>query len=206
MTIRIHPTAIVEDGVAIGDGTAIWDNVHVRGPCRIGRSCIVGEKSYIAYGVTIGDLVKINAFVYIPTGVTIGDGAMISAGTIFTNDRTPRATNPEVTALQESGPQHDTGRTVVGRGATIGAGCRIGSDLEIGEFAMVGMGSVVTRSVPAFHLVAGTPARTKGAVCRCGEVVVRGDLATPFTADCPACGRRYRGNRGVVRDLETVSQ
>ena len=65
MTCRIHPTALIEDAVQIGDGTSIWDSVHVRGPATIGRDCIVGEKSYIAYDVTIADRVKINAYVYI---------------------------------------------------------------------------------------------------------------------------------------------
>ncbi len=88
--VRIHPTAIVEEGVTIGSGTSVWDNVHIRGPeTTIGEDCIVGEKSYIAYGVKIGDRVKINAMVYICTAVTIEDGVMISAGTIFTNDRFP---------------------------------------------------------------------------------------------------------------------
>ena len=87
---RIHPTAAIEDGVEIGEGTAIWDSVHIRGPgTSIGSSVIVGEKTYIAYDVNIGNRVKINAFVYICAGVTIEDGVMISAGTIFTNDRFP---------------------------------------------------------------------------------------------------------------------
>ena len=94
--VRIHPSAFVEEGVEIGDGTSVWDNVHLRGPSRIGRDCIIGGKSVIAYGVTIGDRVKINSMVYIPTGVTIETGAMISAGTIFTNDRYPRATTPDL--------------------------------------------------------------------------------------------------------------
>ena len=79
----VHGTALVEPGVVIGENTAVWDNVHIRGPARIGRDCIVGEKSYIAYDVAVGDRVKINAFVYICTGVTIEDGVMISAGTVF---------------------------------------------------------------------------------------------------------------------------
>ena len=76
MSVRIHPTALVEQGVEIGDGTSIWDNVHVRGPgTSIGAQCIVGEKTYIAYGVRIGNRVKINAVVYICNAVTIEDGA-----------------------------------------------------------------------------------------------------------------------------------
>ena len=107
MAIRIHPTALIEDGVEIGEDTAVWDAVHIRAPSSIGRNCIIGEKSYIAYGVEIGDRVKINAFVYICTAVTIETGVMIAAGTIFTNDRFPRATTPDLSALREL----RTGRT-----------------------------------------------------------------------------------------------
>ena len=135
MSVRIHPTAIVEDGVEIGPGTSVWDNVHIRGPARVGDDCIVGEKTYIAYGVDIGDRVKINAFVYICTGVTIEDGVMISAGTMFTNDRFPRATMPDLSTLAPSEPDEHTLPTLVREGATIGAGCVIGCDLIIGRLA-----------------------------------------------------------------------
>ncbi|HPA82663.1 MAG TPA: hypothetical protein PLS95_17715, partial [Thermoanaerobaculales bacterium] len=134
MATRIHPTAIIEHGVVIGDGTSIWDNVHVRHGATIGRDCIVGEKSYIAYDVKIGNLVKINAMVYICTAVTIEDGVMISAGTVFTNDRFPRATTVDLARLRPSEPDDDTLPTLVRAGATIGAGCVIGNDLEIGRF------------------------------------------------------------------------
>ena len=202
MSTRIHPTAIVEPGVEIGEGTSVWDNAHLRGPSRIGRDCIIGEKTYIAYGVEIGDRVKINAFVYIPTGVTVESGAMISAGTIFTNDRFPRATTADLSALRDSGPDEHTERTRVREGATIGAGCRIGPGLEIGAFAMVGMGAVVTRDVAPHMLVTGHPARPAGLVCRCGAPLYRGDPATagdrPFS--CGTCGRHYHLEGGVLRE------
>ena len=204
MAIRIHPTALVEDGVEIGDGTAVWDTVHIRAPSRIGRECIIGEKTYIAYGVAIGDRVKINAFVYVCNAVTIETGVMIAAGTIFTNDRFPRATTPDLSALRDSGPDEHTCPTLVREGATIGARSVIGSDLEIGRFAMVGMGSVVTRSVPDFHLVLGHPARSVGLVCRCGEPFARSqqrcqDIVGTLT--CPACGLAYEVGRGRVTEL-----
>jgi acetyltransferase-like isoleucine patch superfamily enzyme len=205
-TARIHPTAIVEDGVAIGPGTSVWDAVHVRGPeTVIGRDCIVGEKSYIAYGVRIGDRVKINAFVYICTAVTIEDGVMISAGTTFTNDRYPRATTTDLTALRPSDPDEHTLATLVRAGTTIGARATIGPGIELGRFSMIGMAAVVTRSVPDFHLVVGHPARTVAAVCRCGEPFVRAvDGALPDVADtaCSVCGLRYAVAGGVVSELD----
>ena len=140
--IRIHKTALVEDAVSIGEGSAVWDSVHIRHGARLGKECIVGEKSYSAYDVQIGDRVKINAMVYICAGVTIEGGVMISAGTIFTNDRFPRATTPDLAELRGSDPDEHTLPTLVQEGATIGAGCTIGNDLTIGRWAMIGMGSL----------------------------------------------------------------
>lgn len=208
MGVRIHPTALVEAGVDIGGGTSVWDSVHIRGPgTRIGSECIVGEKTYIAYDVTIGDRVKINAFVYICTAVTIETGVMISAGTVFTNDRFPRATIPDLSELRGSGADEHTLPTLVREGATIGARAVIGNDLVIGRFAMVGMASVVTATVPDFALVIGHPARVVGYVCRCGEPFLRLAPGTP-AADgdhvCPACGLTYQTRDGLVR--ETAAQ
>jgi UDP-2-acetamido-3-amino-2,3-dideoxy-glucuronate N-acetyltransferase len=204
MTVRIHPTAIVENGVQIGPGSAIWDNVHIRAPASIGSQCIIGEKSHIAYGVLIGDRVKINAFVYVCTAVTIETGVMVAAGTIFTNDRYPRATTPDLRALRSSGPDETTLPTLVREGATIGSRCVIGCDLEIGRFAMIGMGAVVTRTVRDFHLVAGHPARTIGLVCRCGNRLQdrRGLEVGAAELTCAACSRRYCVEGSSVREVQ----
>jgi acetyltransferase-like isoleucine patch superfamily enzyme len=171
---RIHPTALVEAGVRIGARTAIWDGVHVRGPATIGHDCIVGEKTYIAYGVEIGNFVKLNAMVYVPTGITIDDRVMIAAGVIFTNDRYPRAFDEQRVGLADSGPGEDTLPGRVMEGATIGAGAVVGPGLTIGAYAMVGMGAVVTADVPPHALVTGNPARIRGWVCICGRPVPPG--------------------------------
>jgi len=200
----IHPTALVEEGVSIGPGTSVWDNVHIRHGASLGAECIVGEKTYIAYGVQIGNRVKINAFVYICNAVTIEDAVMISAGTVFTNDRFPRATTPDLRQLRSSAPDEHTLPTLVREGATIGAQCTIGNDLSIGRFAMVGMGSLVTRSIADFHLVMGAPARSVGCVCRCGTPIFRSqnDLAAQnLQLVCPACQLPYQLSRGVVTEL-----
>ena len=205
MTFRVHPTAIVEENVSIGAGTSVWDNVHIRHNASIGSECIIGEKSYVAYGVKIGHRVKINAFVYICNAVTIEDGVMISAGTIFTNDRFPRATTPDLKELRPSEPDKHTRPTLVREGATIGAGCTIGNDLVIGRFAMVGMGSLVTKSVPDFHLVIGHPARSVGCVCRCGQPLMRfsddGGKRQAVDVSCEACGLKYEVREREVREL-----
>jgi UDP-2-acetamido-3-amino-2,3-dideoxy-glucuronate N-acetyltransferase len=190
---RIHSTALIEPEVELGRGTSVWDGVHIRRGARLGRQCIVGEKTYIAYDVVIGDLVKLNAAVYVCAGVTIETGVMIAAHTVFTNDLHPRATDPELLAPLTSEPTADTLATVVRAGATIGANCTIGPGLELGAFCMVGMGSVVTADVPPHALVAGNPARLLGAVCRCGQPVARAVAGCVPAGDHPCrCGRSVR--------------
>ena len=202
---RIHPTAIIESNVQLGEGTSVWDSAHIRHDAVLGEQCLVGGKSTIAYDVKIGNRVKINSNAYICNGVTIEDGVMISAGTIFTNDRFPRATTPDLKELRSSDPDEHTLATMVREGATIGAGCIVGCNLEIGRWAMIGMGSIVTKSIPDFCLAIGTPARVIGVVCRCGEPVHRftdGDNSTPVEATCQ-CGRGYSINGHVVTEVET---
>lgn len=203
-SILIHPTALVEENVQIGNGTAIWDNVHIRQSTVIGEECIIGEKTYVAYGVRIGNRVKINAMVYICTAVTIEDGVMISAGTVFTNDRFPRATTPDLKYLRSSDPDESTRPTLVREGATIGAGCTIGCDLAIGRFAMVGMGALVTKSIPDFHLAIGHPAKSVGCVCRCGQVLLRfsrkGRIPEDAILECGVCRMRYILRDGIVSE------
>lgn len=201
MTTRIHETAIVEENVSIGAGTAIWDNVHVRHGAVLGEECIVGGKSYVAYEVQIGNRVKINANVYICNRVTIEDGVMLSAGVIFTNDRFPRATTSDLSQLNSSEPDQDTLKTLVREGATVGAGAVIGCGLELGRFSMVGMGAVVTRSVPDFGLVVGNPARLVGFVCRCGLPTIRlRESATAARQLTCECGLRYDFSEGTVKE------
>ncbi len=192
-SVFIHDTAIVEDGVRLGEGTRVFDNVHIRHDAVLGESCIVGGKSLIAYEVNIGNRVKINSNVYICYGVNIEDGVMVSAGTIFTNDHFPRATTPDLKQLRSSDPDEETRFTNVRCGATIGAGCLVGSNLEIGRFAMVGMGSIVTRSVPDFHLALGSPAKSVGVVCRCGPLLSRFSDIKDYPAEfsCDGCEKAY---------------
>jgi UDP-2-acetamido-3-amino-2,3-dideoxy-glucuronate N-acetyltransferase len=201
-TARIHPTADLEAGVVIGDRTAVWAHVHAREGARVGDDCIVGEHTYLGPEASIGHLVKLNTRVYVPTGVTIGRGVMVGAHTVFTNDRYPRAADPDLLTLLPSEAGAATLLTTVGDGVSIGASCVIGPGIAIQRFAMVGMGSVVTHDVAAFHLVVGAPARPVGAVCRCGQPVLRTSpearLAGPL--DCRACGREYTIERGAVSE------
>lgn len=211
MTVRIHPSAIIERDVSLGEGTSVWDNAHIRHGASLGEQCLVGGKSLIAYDVAIGNRVKINSAAYICNGVTIEDGVMVSAGVIFTNDRFPRAATNDLLELRPSTPDEHTLPTLVREGATIGAGAIIGCDLTIGRFAMVGMGAVVTRSVADFHLVIGNPARSIGCVCRCGEPLLKwDDVASDelLAMQCSKCGWEYEicERRVVERTAAEVAE
>jgi len=201
--MKVHPSAEVEEGVAIGEGTAVWSSVHIRSGATIGRDCIIGESTYIAGEVVVHDRVKVNAMAYVCSGVTLEEGVMISAGVIFTNDRYPRATTPDLTELRTSDVDEHTRPTLVREGATIGAGAVIGSGLVVGRFSLVGMGSVVTHEVPDFHLVVGNPARSIAAVCRCGEPIARFSTGAPLDVDatCPVCRRRYAIRQRRVEEV-----
>lgn len=201
----IHPTALIEANVEIGADSQIWDHVHIRQGARIGRNCIVGEKTYIAGQVQIGDQVKVNACVYICALVTIEDFAMISAHTVFTNDKLPRAFAPDLSGLATSAVTEETLPTVVRRGATIGANATIGCGIEIGRFAMVGMGSVVTRNVPDHALVVGNPARQRGYVCVCGQPLEDARRLQQGSLACDRCHRRYSLAGGRVIETSLVA-
>ena len=132
---------------------------------------------------------------------------MISAGTIFTNDRFPRATTPDLKHLRPSEPDEHTLPTLVREGATIGAGCTIGNDLVIGRFAMIGMGSLVTKSIPDFHLAMGHPATSIGCVCRCGQLMLRFEQQAETRSqevNCHDCGLTYALNDQVVSELTPI--
>lgn len=154
-----HPTSVVESD-AIGADTKIWHFVHVREGATIGRRCVIGKSAYVDADVTIGDDVKIQNFASIYKGVTLEDGVFIGPAVVFTNDMRPRAALWDDARLI---------RTTVRTGASIGANATILCGVVIGEYAMIGAGSVVTRTMPAFSLAYGNPARPYGYVCYCGE-------------------------------------
>ena len=199
-TAFVHPTALVEPNVAVGPGTSIWDNAHLRRGAVVGADCIVGGKSYLANSVRVGDRCKINAMVYLCSGVTLGDGVFIAAHATFTNDFYPRACVNDLSALRPSEVDEHTTFTTVQDGVTIGAAATVGSDLVIGRFAVVGMAAVVTRTVPAYTLVLGAPARPVALVCRCGRPIA--SLRDGFLADggydCAPCGLTYGVRAGAV--------
>jgi len=204
MNVRIHATAMIEEGVELGAGTAIWDHAHIRHHACLGEECIVGGKASIAYDVRIGNRCKIGPFVSVCAGVEIEDGVMLAIGVVFTNELFPRATTPDLSQLRDSSPTDRTLTTRVCAGATIGANATVRGGLEIGRWSMIGMGSVVTRSVRPFHLVMGNPARLVGCVCRCGDLLERLSADRPVSLSeitCASCGLKYRIELNEVSEL-----
>lgn len=184
----IHPTAVVDSPVKIGEGTRIWHFSHVLKNSRIGRDCNIGQNVMIGPDVTIGDRCKIQNNVSVYPGVTLEDGVFCGPSMVFTNVANPRA---------EIERKHEYRPTTVKRGATIGANATVVCGHDIGRFALIGAGAVVTRDVPDFALMVGNPAHRLGWVCACGEQLPRGAWTESI---CSACGKTYHRDGDVVRE------
>ena len=194
--VRIHPTADVSDLADIGAGTSIWNQSQVREGVQIGSGCILSKDVYVDAGVQIGNNVKIQNGISLYHGVKLEDGVFCGPHCVFTNDRQPRAVNPDGTL--KKGDDWVLSEALVRAGASIGASAVIVCGVTIGRWAMVGSGSVVTRDVPDYGLVYGNPARLHGFVCACGEKLAPApDLApapnqasaagSPVEHICPRC-------------------
>jgi acetyltransferase-like isoleucine patch superfamily enzyme len=140
----------------IGKNTIIREPVNLY-KCKIGDNCKIGGFVYIEEGVKIGDNCKIKPFVFIPTGVIIENGVFIGPGVTFTNDKYPRAINPDGSLKGDEDWQ--LVETLIKKGASIGAGATIMCGITIGEYAVIGAGAVVTKDVPARYVVAENPAK-----------------------------------------------
>lgn len=182
----IHPTAEVSPRAQVGEGTRIWHHAQVREGARIGRNCIIGKNVYIDFDVTIGDNVKIQNNASIYHGATVEDGVFIGPHVCLTNDKFPRAINPDGTL--KGGADWEVGRIVLRYGSSIGAGAVLVTGVTIGRWAVVGAGAVVTHDVPDHGLVVGNPARLVGYVCTCGRRLVSVEEGR---MRCPACGREF---------------
>lgn len=182
MAVQIHPTAVVDDGAVLGDGTKIWHFCHIQSGAHIGENCSLGQNVNVANDVVIGSGVKIQNNVSVYKGVQLDDWVFCGPSCVFTNDLTPRAKYPK----GESGYLSTRVRT----GASIGANATIVCGHEIGEWAMIAAGAVVTTDVPAHALMLGVPAKQAGWVCECGAVLPETDDGGG--AVCEKCGRHYR--------------
>jgi UDP-2-acetamido-3-amino-2,3-dideoxy-glucuronate N-acetyltransferase len=160
MSVTVHPSAIVDDGAQIGEGSRVWHFVHVCGGAKIGKNVSMGQGVFIGNKVTIGHNCKIQNNVSVYDNVHLEEGVFCGPSMVFTNVYNPRS-------LIERKEEYRN--TLVKRGATLGANCTIVCGVTINEFAFVGAGAVVNKDVPAFALMAGVPARQIGWMSEFGE-------------------------------------
>jgi UDP-2-acetamido-3-amino-2,3-dideoxy-glucuronate N-acetyltransferase len=193
----IHPLAEVEEGAIIGDGSKVWALAQVRKGARVGNNCILGRNAFVDMGVIIGDNCKIqnNALLY--DGVILEDGVFIGPAVATTNDKLPRAINPDGTL--KSAEDWIVSHTLIKYGAAVGAQSVIVTGITLGRFCLVGSGAVVTRDVPDFGMVLGHPARLAGYVCRCANRLVT-VVNQPEAYTCSVCGRNYKMVEGIMTE------
>lgn len=188
-----HPSAIIDEGASIGEGTKVWHFSHICTKASIGSSCSLGQNVYVAPHVVIGNGVKIQNNVSVYEGVVLEDYVFCGPSMVFTNVRTPRSAFPRNTS-------EDYRATIVKYGASIGANATVICGTTIGEWALVAAGAVVNKDVPPHAMVAGVPARQIGWVCQCGiSLAFRNQRAI-----CPECGRKYEVIEDTVRIAKEV--
>jgi len=182
MSFYQHPSAFVDEGAQIGEGSRIWHFVHVCGGARIGEGVSLGQNVFVGNRVVIGDRCKIQNNVSVYDNVHLEEGVFCGPSMVFTNVYNPRA------LIERKDEYRDT---LVKRGATLGANCTIVCGITIGEFAFVGAGAVVTKDVKPYALMVGVPARQIGWMSEYGEQL---DLPLQGKAEttCPHTGERYQ--------------
>lgn len=186
MSYTAHPTAVIDEGATIGNGTRIWHFSHIMPGCEIGEGCNIGQNVVVSPGVKLGRNVKVQNNVSIYTGVECGDDVFLGPSMVFTNVINPRSAVAR---------RDQYLRTRVGRGASIGANATIVCGHDIGEFAFIGAGAVVTKEVPAYALVVGNPARQTGWMSEHGHKL---KFDADGMATCPESGQRYELKNGKV--------
>ncbi len=184
-----HPSAIIDEGCEIGEGTKIWHFTHVMPNCKLGKKCNLGQNVVISPEVILGDNVKVQNNVSIYSGVTCDDDVFLGPSMVFTNVINPRsAVNRRDQYL----------KTHVGKGASIGANATIVCGHDIGEFAFIGAGAVVTKTVPAFALVVGNPARQTGWMSEYGHKL---KFDASGIAECPESKEKYELKNNKVTKI-----
>ena len=184
-----HPTAVIDDGCKIGTGTKIWHFTHIMANGIIGDNCNIGQNVFIAAGVILGNNVKIQNNVSLYTGVVCEDDVFLGPSMVFTNITNPRS------AVVRKGKYE---KTVVGKGASIGANATIVCGHDIGKFAFIGAGAVVTKTIPAYALVVGNPAKQMGWMSEYGH---RLNFNAKGIAVCPESNEKYKLENGNVKKL-----
>lgn len=195
MTITIYPSAIVDEGAEIGEGSRIWHFVHVCGGAKIGKGCSLGQNVFVGNRVVIGDRCKVQNNVSVYDNVTLEEGVFCGPSMVFTNVHNPRA------LVERKNEYRDT---LIRRGATLGANSTIVCGVTVGEFAFVGAGAVINRDVPDFALMVGVPARQIGWMSAFGERLDL-PLSGEGEATCPHTGDQYRLEHGQVTRRKAIA-
>jgi UDP-2-acetamido-3-amino-2,3-dideoxy-glucuronate N-acetyltransferase len=181
-----HPTAVIDEGCSIGNGTKIWHFCHIMPNCVIGENCNIGQNVVVSPEVVLGKNVKVQNNVSIYTGVQCEDDVFLGPSMVFTNVINPRS------AVNRKG-QYD--KTIVRKGASIGANATIVCGHNIGRYAFIGAGAVVTKEVADYALVVGNPARQTGWMSEYGHKL---EFDANGLAVCPESGEKYELKNGKV--------
>jgi UDP-2-acetamido-3-amino-2,3-dideoxy-glucuronate N-acetyltransferase len=184
-----HPSAIIDEGCNIGKGTKIWHFSHIMPNCILGENCNIGQNVVILPEVVLGKNVKVQNNVSLYTGVTCDDDVFLGPSMVFTNVINPRS------AINR---KSEYSKTHVGKGASIGANATIVCGHDIGEFAFIGAGTVVTKTIPAFALVVGNPSRQIGWMSEYGH---RLEFDTAGKATCKESGQVYQLENNTVKRI-----
>ncbi len=189
--VSIHPSAIVDPGASIGEGSRVWHFVHVCAGARIGRKVSLGQNVFVGNRVSIGDNCKIQNNVSVYDNVTLEEGVFCGPSMVFTNVYNPRA------LIERKSEYRDT---LVRRGATLGANCTVVCGVTVGRFAFVGAGAVVHRDVADYALMVGVPARQVGWMSEYGE-----QIPLPLRGEggyrCPHTGAMYQLEGTTLRKI-----
>jgi UDP-2-acetamido-3-amino-2,3-dideoxy-glucuronate N-acetyltransferase len=184
-----HPTAVIDEGCEIGEGTKIWHFCHIMPRCKIGANCNIGQNVVISPEVSLGSNVKVQNNVSIYTGVICEDDVFLGPSMVFTN-----VTNPRSAVNRKD----QYARTIVRRGATIGANATVVCGHDIGKYAFIGAGAVVTKTVADYALVIGNPARQTGWMSEYGHKLL---FNAEGMAVCSESKQTYKLSNGVVTRL-----
>jgi len=181
--VIVPHTSVVDKSALIGEGTRVWNFVHVRENAEIGKECVIADYVYVGRGVKVGNSVKLENRATVYEGVTIEDKVFVGPHVSFTNDFFPRSLSTEWKILQ----------THVKEGASIGAGTVIICGTTIGEYSLIGAGSVITRNIPPHALAYGNPARIRGFICRCNRKLETKEKKKAYILmKCQVCQEYYK--------------